>query len=128
MASIVAPLYAPAGSATMARIHPHQLAILFAVLAAGAQLAPVAQQYHILARAAFSLAPLKREANVTSVQALFLLMWVMRNADPKSHEERWLLGGVCIKVAQQVLSPPILNLIRSDFGVQIGLRECLCSW
>ena len=126
MASIVTPLYAPAGTATMARMHPHQLAILFAVLAAGAQPTPLAQQYHILARAAFSLAPLKRGANVTSVQVLFLLMWAMRSADPKSHEERWLLGGVCVRVAQQVRAP-VLNLISSDFGVQIGLRECLRS-
>ena len=109
MDSIITPLYRNTGTASIDIIHPHQLSILFAVLAAGAlpneyvQPTPLARQYHILSRAAFSLAPIKRERNVASVQALLLLMWFIRAADPKSHEERWILGGICVKVAQQVI-------------------------
>ncbi|KAF7985494.1 hypothetical protein HWV62_5284, partial [Athelia sp. TMB] len=115
LAHILAPLYAP--SRPGARVHPHELAILFAVLAAGAQPAPAAAQYHVLARAAFALAPLKHGAGVASVQALFLLTWALRSADPKSHEERWLLAGLCVRVAQQI------GLQREVPGAGLGAAE-----
>ncbi|KAF7971074.1 hypothetical protein HWV62_22137 [Athelia sp. TMB] len=101
--SIIVPLYASGET-----IHAHQLAVLFAILAAAAlpdesvQPTPIARRYYLLSRAALSLQPIKNQPTVSSVQALLILMWFMRVSDGKSHEERWLLGGICVKLAQAV--------------------------
>ena len=103
MKSIIVPIY---GSGET--IHAHQLAVLFAILAAAAlpdesvQPTPVARHYYMLSRAALSLQPIKQQPTISSVQALLILMWFMRVSDGKSHEERWLLGGICVKIAQAV--------------------------
>ncbi|KZP31739.1 hypothetical protein FIBSPDRAFT_723809 [Athelia psychrophila] len=107
MDSIVKPIYGLAGTASIYTIHAHQLSVFFAVLAAGelpdeesVQPTPLARHYYMLSRAAFSLKTIAREANAASVQALLIIIWYLRLSDPKSHEERWLLGGLCVRVSQ----------------------------
>lgn len=106
--TIITPLYGDSENASLESIHPHRLSIFFGALASGAYYERVAysvnlaKQYHILARAAFSLETIMREANTASVQAFVVILWFMRVSDPQSHQERWILGGVCAKLAQIV--------------------------
>lgn len=109
MDSIVKPIYGLAGTASIYTIHAHQLSVFFAMLAAGelpdeesVQPTPLARHYYMLSRAAFSLQAITREVILPTVQAILLNLWYMRLSDPKSHEELWLLGGLCVKIAQTV--------------------------
>ncbi|KZP31693.1 hypothetical protein FIBSPDRAFT_1037264 [Athelia psychrophila] len=98
-------------------IHPHKLSVIFIVLASGAifddpAFAPtLAHQYCVLSRACLSLKSVVREANIASVQAVYMNMWFLYNADhDNSNEERWLLQGICVKIAQ------IIGLQRDSAG------------
>lgn len=114
MSTVFQPLYGDTEHASLEGINAHRLSVFFGVVASGAYYERVmhsvnlAKQYHILARAAFSLEPISREANTASVQALIVILWFMRVSDPQSHQERWILGGICVKLAQMVI---ILSVI-----------------
>lgn len=108
MDTIINPLYDFQGYWFIGIIHPHQLSILFVILATGAlwddhpSATILAHQYHVLSRAALSLSPIAHEVNTFTVQALFTLIRFIHTADTNATEERWLLGGICTRAAQIV--------------------------
>lgn len=108
MKTVIGPIYGTTGYPSVDLIHSHRLAVFFVVLASGAihdghpSATILAQQYHALSRAALSLDSIIRDANSATVQALFMIIRFIHASDAKSGEERWLLGGVCAKVAQIV--------------------------
>ncbi|KZP31694.1 hypothetical protein FIBSPDRAFT_775692 [Athelia psychrophila] len=98
-------------------IHPHKLSVIFIVLASGAVFdnpafaSTLAHQYCVLSRACLSLKSVVREANIASVQAVYMNMWFLHTTShDNSNEERWLLQGTCVKIAQ------IIGLQRDSAG------------
>ncbi|KAG2011562.1 hypothetical protein CC2G_011664 [Coprinopsis cinerea AmutBmut pab1-1] len=61
-----------------------------------------ARTYSALARAAFSLDPILVEATCATVQALFLIVRFIYNADRDRNEERWLITGLNCRLAHMV--------------------------
>ncbi|KZP10749.1 hypothetical protein FIBSPDRAFT_199814 [Athelia psychrophila] len=106
--NILSPIYTSAARPSAESVHAHQLSLFFILLASAGihDKNPSSvfqrQQYHALARAAFSLEPIAREVTTASTQALFIIIWYLHLSDANSIEERWLLGGVCAKTAQTV--------------------------
>lgn len=102
------PIYRSTVRPSAESIHAHQLSVFFILLASAAihnkdpSSVFVRQQYHALARAAFSLEPITREVTTASAQALFIIIWFLHLSDTNSIEERWLLGGVLAKTTQIV--------------------------
>lgn len=94
MDTIINPLYDFQGYWFIGIIHPHQLSILFVILATGAlwddhpSATILAHQYHVLSRAALSLSPIAHEVNTFTVQALFTLIRFIHTADTNATEER----------------------------------------
>ncbi|KII91836.1 hypothetical protein PLICRDRAFT_38690 [Plicaturopsis crispa FD-325 SS-3] len=103
--TIIDPIYATTGVVDLSRIHSHLLSVFFGILASGVlyddhPAAPHFQkQYYALARAALSLDPIWQEATTATVQALFVLMRYTYRVDRTSNEYRWILGGICTRVA-----------------------------
>ncbi len=62
----------------------------------------LAEQYHALAQAAISIEPLLLEVTSATVQALFMMVRFIYNSDRKSNEARWVLNGLCARLAQSV--------------------------
>ena len=127
-ANIFDPIYGANDNPSVDDVHAHRLSIFFAVLATGAlydrhsSAKLLAQQYNVLSRAALSLDPISREANTATVQALNLSIRFLYVSDTKDNEERWLLGGICAKLAQIVttshfyrFSQLTQDFPRSDF-------------
>ncbi|EPQ56450.1 hypothetical protein GLOTRDRAFT_39370 [Gloeophyllum trabeum ATCC 11539] len=90
-------------------LHPHRLSVFFMVLATGTlfddsieSATIVAEQYHALACAALSLKSILDEASTTAVQALFMLVHFVFLSDRGGNERRWLLCGICSRIAQIV--------------------------
>ncbi|TFK51727.1 hypothetical protein OE88DRAFT_1462788 [Heliocybe sulcata] len=105
-------------------LHPHRLSVFFMVLATGTLFddsidSPtiVAEQYNALACAALSLKSILDEANTTAVQALFMLFHFVFLSDRAGNERRWLLVGICSRVAQ------IIGLQRDSAGWNLELAE-----
>lgn len=102
--SILNPLYGGA----METLDAHQLSVFFIVLASGVLfdsnplLSALAERYHLLARAAFSQEPISKFATCVSVQALFSIILYSYFHDRSANEERWLLVGLCARIAQRV--------------------------
>jgi hypothetical protein len=128
MNTVVSPIYGTTGYVSVDTIHSHKLSVFFITMACGVLYdnhpsAPtLAQQYHILSRAALSLDSILQEANCATVQALFMIIRFKYISDPRG-EERWLLGGLCVKVAQIVCrqqhllksATHLLNILFSDW-------------
>lgn len=129
MNSIILPLYASSEYASVDAIHPHRLSVFFTVLASGAfwedhpTAKVLAHQYHTLARAALSLKSIIREASSASVQALFTIIRFLHFSDANAGEERWLLGGVCVRIAQIVCH----SLFSREFGSLMLARSVFVS-
>ena len=99
-------------------VHPHRLALFFAILAIGHQrsadfatsagggLNLSAERYYVLACAALSLAPLAAEAMTASVQALFLILCYLGCGTRRGCEESWLLIGIMARVGLRVRPAP----------------------
>lgn len=108
LTTILNPLYGTPGFANLKYIHSDHLTIFFVALAEGASFDshPAAQttshQYYTLARAAFSLSQISDKATTATVQALFMLIRLLYNFDPKWNEKRWLLLGICAKLVLRV--------------------------
>lgn len=106
--TVMEPIYGTTPFASLDAIHPHRLSVFFILLASGIYYdshpsAPIlAQQYHVLSRAALSLGSILQEANCATVQALFMILRFIFITDRINNEERWLLGGLCARVAQIV--------------------------
>ncbi|KAF8892108.1 hypothetical protein BD779DRAFT_1437104 [Infundibulicybe gibba] len=106
--SILDTIYGNSGYANLDNIHGHRLSAFFIVLANGIlydthpSSPTISEQYHALARAAMSLDSMLNEATCATVQALFMMFRFIYNSDRSSNEERWLLTGMCARVAQSV--------------------------
>ncbi|TFK32802.1 fungal-specific transcription factor domain-containing protein [Crucibulum laeve] len=106
--TILDPIYGTTGYANLNTLHSHRLALFFILLANGVlydthpSAVPMAKQFHALARAALSLDSILVEATCATVQALFLMFRFIYNSDRSSNEERWLLTGLCARLAQTI--------------------------
>jgi hypothetical protein len=122
MANIMNPIYGSTGDANIDTLHPHRLSVFFILLATGVLYENhptsliLAEQYHALARAALSLEPIVNEATCAAVQALFMMIWYIYSSDRSNNETRWLLAGVCCRMAQAVSkeSPSLLTMSLMD--------------
>ncbi|KZV72233.1 hypothetical protein PENSPDRAFT_629068 [Peniophora sp. CONT] len=106
---VVDPLYnALEGYIPFDSISAHHLSIFFMVLATGlifspGQSAPILQeQYHALGCAAFSMDSITRGASTATVQAMILLIHYSYWTDRTGHELRFLLNGLCVRIAQMI--------------------------
>ena len=118
---VVDPLYrALDGYQPFDSISPHHLSIFFMVLATGlifspGQSAPILQeQYHALGCAAFSMDSITRGASTATVQAMIILIHYSYWTDRTGHELRFLLNGLCVRIAQMVRLSDMLD--RRDVG------------
>ena len=113
MTSIIYPIYGdhdyhPAPRPVLDNLHSHRLSVFFIVMAHGIFYHPhppadrFAEQYHSLARAALSLDSVLLEVTPATVQAVFLIFRFIYDADLTAKEERWLLAGLCVRIAHTV--------------------------
>ncbi|KAI0060962.1 hypothetical protein BV25DRAFT_1870945 [Artomyces pyxidatus] len=94
---VLEPIYEPTeGLAPLASLHAHNLSMFFMALASGATFEVdrsdiLSEQYHALAW-----------ANCASAQALFMMIHYLYLSARFDNERRWLLSGICARVAQMV--------------------------
>jgi len=62
----------------------------------------IAEQYHAIACATFSLESILGGATCASIQALLMMAHFLFLTDRSGNERRWLLKGLCTKVIQMV--------------------------
>ena len=105
---ILEPLYQSEDQLTLGSIHSHRLSIFFILMATGLltdhqpAVRTRSEQYHALARAAFSVDSIVREATCDSVQAVFMMIYYGYLVDRSSTEIRWILSGLAARLAQMV--------------------------
>lgn len=108
MNNIISPIYGTTGVASLDTVHCHRLGVFFITMASGVWFDShpsstiLAHQYHALARAAVSLEPVLQEGTCATVQALFMVLRFIYTTDRSGGEERWILGGLCTRIAQIV--------------------------
>jgi hypothetical protein len=106
--SILDAIYGTTGIANLDSLHSHRLSVFFILIATGflydshPSASIMAEQCHALARAALSLDSILQEATCATVQALFMVIRFGYNSDRAGNEARWLLTGLCARVAQTV--------------------------
>ncbi|KAF8920617.1 fungal-specific transcription factor domain-containing protein [Mucidula mucida] len=106
--NILTPIYFVPGFTHLNTIHAHKLAVFFLMMGDGVLYDPspdaklLAEQYHALAQAAISIEPLLLEVTSATVQALFMMVRFIYNSDRKSNEARWVLNGLCARLAQSI--------------------------
>jgi hypothetical protein len=85
----------------------------------------IAEQYHAIACATFSLESIIGGATCASFQALFMMAHFLFLTDRSGNERRWLLNGLCIKVIHMVgrFSLTLLRCTDVLFSLQLGLRK-----
>jgi hypothetical protein len=109
MGNIVELIYQP-GNTSLNALHPHQISVFFTVLAAGALFdnhpSPLAssEQYYTLARAVLGLSSILEGPTCAAIQALFIMVEVLAFLDRNVNEEKWILMGMCCRLAQSVRS------------------------
>lgn len=64
----------------------------------------LAHQYHALARAALSVVSIIQETTCATVQTLFMMIRFIYLSERSNNEERWILLGLCARIAQTVSS------------------------
>ena len=102
------PIYGDTGYANLDTLHPHRISVFFVLLATGVlyeshpSSSILGEKYYALARAALSLESILNEATCATVQALFMMIRYIYSTDRTSNETRWMLTGVCCRVAQTV--------------------------
>lgn len=110
------PIYNSTGYDRLDGIHSHRLAIFFFVLGTGAlhdpklQSTVQAKQFNLLARAAVSLDSIIQEATYFTVLAVFLLSTFIYTPEKVCHEARWLMTGLCARMAQTVSGCSVRSL------------------
>lgn len=101
-------IYGPNGEIRLDQIHPHLLSVFFIVIANGAIFdrsanAEVASRtFHALARAALSMDSILQGSNCATIQAMFLIVRFIYNADRDRNEERWLITGLNCRLAHMI--------------------------
>lgn len=125
MITILDPIYGVYGYPSAESLHSHCLSVFFIVLANGnlydpnssaVAAAEVAERYYFLARAALSLDSILLEVTCATVQALFLVFRFIYNSHQTGREERWLLSGLCVRVAYTVR---VFNFFVIELGTQL---------
>ncbi|KAI0048133.1 hypothetical protein FA95DRAFT_1127130 [Auriscalpium vulgare] len=118
------PVYqTPDRLASLSSIHAHSVSVFFMVLALGSVFDDgpsrelVAEQYHALGRAAFAMDSVVQGATCAALQALLLMVQFLYQADRSGNERRWLLMGLCAKVAQMI------GLQRDSAGWNLDREE-----
>lgn len=92
----------------MVTFEPHRLSVFFIVLGTGALFDShpsariMAEQYHALACATFSLESILSGATCASIQALLMMTHFLFLTDRSGNERRWLLSGLSTKVIHMV--------------------------
>jgi hypothetical protein len=120
MNNIISPIYGSTGTASVDTIHSHRLSVFFILLASGCtydahhSATLSAERYYALSRAALALDSILQEATCATVQALFMMVRYIYISDCTGYENRWLLFGICTRVAQMVNS----NLFESKFKLR----------
>ncbi|KAF9268994.1 hypothetical protein L218DRAFT_916484 [Marasmius fiardii PR-910] len=105
---IIDPLYHDPACIDVERIHPHRLSAFFIVLGAGITYdkspdsKSVAKRYYALAKAALSLVPITKEATCATIQTFLVMFRYNYNVDRGGNEIRWLITGICTKVALKI--------------------------
>ncbi|KAF4593324.1 hypothetical protein EYR38_009038 [Pleurotus pulmonarius] len=123
MARIIEPIYDSTDETRLDPVHSHTLSVFFIILASGVLHDPhpdkqhLSDQYLALSRAALALDPIFHEATCATVQALFMILRYNYTFDRSSTEERWLLIGLCVRVAQSI------GLQRDSSGWQLDSDE-----
>ncbi|KAJ8094760.1 hypothetical protein PM082_010766 [Marasmius tenuissimus] len=89
-------------------IHSHRLSAFFMILGAGIMYDPspdsqsVAKRYYALAKAALSFDPITKDVSCATIQSLLVMFRYHYNMDRRSNEVRWLIIGVCSRVALKI--------------------------
>ncbi|KAF7430501.1 hypothetical protein PC9H_006209 [Pleurotus ostreatus] len=123
MARIIEPIYGSTEDICLDSVHSHTLSVFFVILASGVLHDPhpdkqhLSDQYLALSRAALALDPIFHEATCATVQALFMILRYNYTFDRSSTEERWLLIGLCVRIAQSI------GLQRDSSGWQLDSDE-----
>lgn len=107
--AVLEPLYSSAnGAISLVNFEAHRLSVFFMVLGSGAlfdshpNARTVAEQYHALACATFSLESIVGGATCASIQALLMMAHFLFLTDRSGNEHRWLITGLCTKVIHMV--------------------------
>uniref|UniRef100_A0A0W0FZD4 Xylanolytic transcriptional activator regulatory domain-containing protein n=1 Tax=Moniliophthora roreri TaxID=221103 RepID=A0A0W0FZD4_MONRR len=107
-ADIFDQMYYPNGHINIDKVHSHRLSAFFMVMAAGVMYEPgpdsklVAKRYHALAKAALALDPITHEVSCATIQSLLVMFRFHYNLDRKGNEVRWLIIGICSRVALKI--------------------------
>ena len=104
------PLYENAAKKSLSSYHAHKLALFFALVGIGALFdkgdnaaGPRAHQYIYLSRAALAFHSMLQEVTCATVQTIFLLVrFIYRAEQQRKNEERWVLCGLCSRLASIV--------------------------
>lgn len=90
------------------QVQSHQIAVLFVVLAIGSYLSAdrngkaTSERYFSLACAAMSIDPIVKEANTTTINAIFIMLLYFALVETPSSERRWLVSGLMQRLAYSV--------------------------
>lgn len=112
------------------KLHAHQLAVIYLVLALGSILSEdpndraESQKYHLLASAAMSMSPIVKEATSPAVEALFLMIQYFNHVDSPACDRQWLCSGVMLRLAYSVSGPwihRVMNLTSDPRLVCVSL-------
>ncbi|KAF9457528.1 fungal-specific transcription factor domain-containing protein [Collybia nuda] len=135
--TIIDPMYAN-DRANAENLHSHRLSVFFMVLALGSVYDAEdsrdmsTKQYQALARATLSLDSILREVTCATVQALFLVSRsIMCNSDQDGKEGRWLMTGLCARIAQTIglqRDSKAWNLEESEIQLRRRLYWELFTW
>ncbi|EGN96533.1 hypothetical protein SERLA73DRAFT_93018 [Serpula lacrymans var. lacrymans S7.3] len=123
MTTIMVPIYGNTGIVNVDSVHSHRISVFFMLLASGIlydnhpSAAVIAEQYRALALASFGLDSVLQEATCATVQALLMIVRYIYISDRTNNETRWLLVGMCSRVAQ------IIGLQRDSAGWNLGHEE-----
>ncbi|KAK7466490.1 hypothetical protein VKT23_005212 [Stygiomarasmius scandens] len=106
--TVLKPIYRLNGMASLDIVHSHHIAVFFSVLAAAVMFESdpsspsLARHYFALAKAAISLEPINQEATCATIQAMFTMVRYYYNSDRASNEMRWMLMGLCTRIALRI--------------------------
>ena len=102
-------LQASKGETSGDKLHAHQVALIYLVLAIGSHLnrdycngKSDGEKYYLLACAAMSLSPIVKVSTSASLQALFVMVQYFNCVDSPACERRWLVSGVMYRLAYSV--------------------------
>ncbi|KAL5537067.1 hypothetical protein ACEPAF_890 [Sanghuangporus sanghuang] len=119
------------------KLHSHQLAVIYLVLAIGSILSEdvndraESEKYYLAACAAMSISPIVKEATGAAVEALFLMVQYFNRIDSPACDRQWLWSGVMFRLAYSIglqRDPGIWNLNEEETQRRRTLFWELYSW